>query len=118
MNRAVGIIFGIVPVPLYGDTKGNEMRRWRVKCVKAHKLPCGHEIQNDVLHCGNNKTKRADGINRRLFSIFLHFAESIFSQTIDFFENILYNGYDRKNYKSDFRQKCLVYRQKPKIPCQ
>ena len=42
------------------------MRRWRVKCVKAHKLPCGHEIQNDVLHCGKIKTKGWRGKNRRL----------------------------------------------------
>ena len=37
------------------------MRRWRVKCVKAHELPCGHEMQNVVLRCGKN-IKRVGGV--------------------------------------------------------
>ena len=40
----------ILIVLSYGDIKGNEMRRWRVKYAAAYEIPCGHEMQNVVLH--------------------------------------------------------------------
>ena len=46
------------------------MRRWRVKCVKAHELPYGHELQNRVLHGGKGmieKTRKKQGVKALLF---------------------------------------------------
>ena len=37
------------------------MRRWRVKSAVAYEIPCGYEMQNDVLHSGKN-IQRVDGI--------------------------------------------------------